>query len=371
MYLDNAATARYVPPACTRAFLDALRHKANAGRSAHRDSAALSLAIYRVRQRIRQLVDNPTAEVVFTKNCTEALNLAIRSVQYGHIVSTVTEHNSVLRPLAEMHSRGAVTYTLVAPDSPSVGVSAANIEAALQGNTRLIVVNHISNVTGVANDIAGIGRLATARGIPFLVDAAQSLGHLPISMRALGCDMLAAPAHKGLHGLQGLGFLVFGRNLHIDSLLYGGTGTDSLLTTQPHTLEGLEAGTLNGPAICALGAAIDWTEGHRQALAAHSAAFGARLVQGLGSLAGVRLYGGDNGILSIALSGLTSAQVADKLDEVGIAVRAGLHCAPLMHKFLGTTRQGLVRLSWGWNNRLTDADRVVSALGDILAQLSS
>ena len=366
MYLDNAATSRYVPPACMRAFVDAVQSKANAGRSAHRDSAALALAIYRVRRQIKQLVDNPEAEVVFTKNCTEALNLGIRWVQYGHIVSTITEHNSVLRPLAELQQLGRVTYTLVAPDGPNVGVSAANIEAALQSNTRLIVVNHVSNVTGIANDVAGIGRLATARGIPFLVDAAQSLGHMPISMRAIGCDMLAAPAHKGLHGLQGLGFLVFNHSVRPLPLLYGGTGTDSMLITQPNTLEGLEAGTLNGAAICALGAAIKWTQGHWQAIQKFSHAFGTRLYRGLGQIPRLRLYGGDNGILSLAVQGLSSAQVADKLDEMGLATRAGLHCAPMMHKFLGTVKQGLVRLSWGWNNHLYEVERIVACLQSIV-----
>lgn len=361
IYLDNAATSRYIPPCVWHTLQSALHHKANAGRGAHRDSAAMALAIYRTREAIKNLVDNAGAEVVFTKNCTEALNLAIRSLDGGHVVSTVTEHNSVLRPLHEMQLAGQITLTLVAPDDPAKGVSAAAVESALRHNTRLVVVNHVSNVTGVANDVAGIGRVVAARGIPYLVDGAQSVGHLPFSMRHIGCDMVAVPAHKGLHGLQGGGFLVVGRHVRLRPLLYGGTGTDSALLTQPTTWEGLEAGTQNAAGICALGAAIDWTMAHQTKLAAHRAAFGARLQQALGENERLRLYGGED-ILSVAVEGMTSSHVADKLDEMGIAVRAGLHCAPLMHRCLGTAKQGLVRFSWDWNNRLSDVERVAEAL---------
>lgn len=366
IYLDNAATARYVPGEVQRAFHRAIMHKANAGRGAHRDSAAMALGIYRVRQAIKELVDDPSCEVVFTKNCTEALNLAIRSHPFGHIVTTATEHNSVLRPLHEMAQAGQITLTIVSPADWQQGVRAADVEGAIRPNTRLIVVNHVSNVTGVANDVVGIGQVAAKWGIPYLIDAAQSMGHIPFSMREIACDMVAAPAHKGLYGLQGGGFLAYRRSIRLTPLLWGGTGTDSTLLTQPLGQEGLEAGTQNAAAICALGAAIRWTKDHQTQLSSHLAAYGARLLRALSSCSAVRTYGGDNGIVALSLGDLSSAFVADKLDEMGIASRAGLHCAPLMHKCLGTVKQGLVRLSWGWNNRLGEVQQVLSALETIL-----
>ncbi|MBQ4444376.1 MAG: aminotransferase class V-fold PLP-dependent enzyme [Clostridia bacterium] len=360
IYLDNAATSRYVPVEVMRAFVQAVNRKANASRGAHTDSVWLGLQIYRVREEIRRFVDNPAAEVVFTKNCTEALNLAIRSVPAGaHVVTTVTEHNSVLRPLHEMQRKGLITLSLASPASPAVGVTRRDVERHIRADTRLVVLNHVSNVTGIANDVSGVGELCAERAVPYLVDAAQSVGHFPLSMRRIGCDMLAAPAHKGLHGLQGVGFLVFNKTVRVNPLLYGGTGTDSVNVYQPMSYpEGLEAGTLDGAGVCALGAGLRWTAAHLSRVEDKETRFVARLAENLRSLEGLRVYSGVSGVVSIYRKGLSSAYLADKLSEAGVATRAGLHCAPLLHRFLGTRSEGMVRFSAGYVNRLHEADRV-------------
>ena len=364
IYLDNAATVRYVPTEVMRAFVEAVGRKANAGRGAHRDSALLGLAIYRVREQIKRLVDYPDGEVVFTKNCTEALNLAIGAVEAGaHVVSSVTEHNSVLRPLHEMARKGRITLTLVRPSAVDVGVTAAEVEGALTPHTRMVVLNHVSNVTGIANDVYGVGEVCARHGVTYLVDAAQSLGHTKVSMRRMGCDMLAAPAHKGLHGLQGVGFLVFNKRVRVRPLLYGGTGTDSLNVYQPLSYpEGLEAGTLDGAGICALGAGIDWTEAHAARIVKREQGVADRLAEGLRAFPAVHVWSGGSGIVSMYRRGLSSSYVADKLAESGVAVRAGLHCAPLMHRFLGTTAEGTVRFSAGYVNHMWEVERVLETV---------
>ena len=369
IYLDNAATVRYVPVEVMRAFVSAVNRKANASRGAHADSVWLGLQIYRVREAIKLFLVIPQAEVVFTKSCTEALNLAIRSLPAGaHVVSTVTEHNSVLRPLHELARKGKLTFDLASPRGLFEGVTREDVARLLHPNTRLVVLNHVSNVTGVANDVYGVGELCAERGIPYLVDAAQSLGHFPLSMRRIGCDMVAAPAHKGLHGLQGVGFLTFNKHIRLSPLLYGGTGTDSVNVYQPMSYpEGLEAGTLDGAGICALGAGIRWTESHMDKIAAKEQWFTHRLAERLRALQGFTVWEGQSGIVSLFRRGVSSALLADKLSEAGIAVRAGLHCAPLMHRFLSTTSEGVLRFSAGYVNHLREVDRVYDVITRALA----
>lgn len=370
IYLDNAATSRYVPEGVIKAAVRCLNRKCNAGRGSHNDSVQLGLAIYRVRRQIAALLDNDRAEVIFGGSCTQMLNLAILgATQGGHVVTTATEHNSVLRPLHELRQAGKITLTVVYPASWRKGVQAQEIENAIRSDTHMVVVNHVSNVTGIANDVVGIGAVCAKYGITYVLDAAQSIGHMPLSMRRIGCDMLAAPAHKGLHGLQGVGFLAVNKSVRLQPIWYGGTGTDSANVLQPTTMpEGLEAGTLNGAGIVALGEGIDWTQKHMDKIRRIETTVVDRLRAGLEHVPGVTLYGGGCGIVSMAIAGYSSATVADAMNDVGIAVRGGLHCAPLMHRTLGTLRDGLVRISAGYNNRPADADRVIETVQTLVRQ---
>ncbi|MBO4535270.1 MAG: aminotransferase class V-fold PLP-dependent enzyme, partial [Clostridia bacterium] len=232
-------------------------------------------------------------------------------------------------------------------------------------DTALVVVNLVSNVTGVSNDVPAIGALLSRRGIPLLVDGAQGVGHIPVDVAAWGVDMLACPAHKGLHGLSG-GFLLTNRSLA--PLLYGGTGTASQSLRQPLGVDGWEAGTQDYAGICALGKGVEWTYAHLDRLIAQEDGLIDYLLDELSSIERVKVYGHGHGILSFALEGAPSTWVADQLDERDIAVRAGLHCAPLMHRYLGTTREGLVRVSVGWDTTTRDIDRLLAALTSLARQ---
>lgn len=369
VYLDNAATCRYLPTSVIREYVAVMGAKCNPSRGSYKDAVELGLKVYNVRRLIQTKLNCPRHEVVFCKNCTEALNLSLvgyLSEVGGRVVTTVTEHNSVLRPLYRLASEGKITYTTVAPSAFGKGVGADQIASALTSDTTLVVVNAVSNVTGVANDLSGIGALCGREGIPFLVDAAQGLGHKTIDVTMLGIDMLAAPAHKGLHGLQG-GFLVTNR-LRLRPLLCGGTGTDSASLAQPLGVEGWEAGTQDNAGICAMGKGIEWTYAHLDKIVFKERRLIEYLSKELTEIPRVKVYGKGHGILSFALKGRSSSWVGDRLDEMDIAVRVGLHCAPLMHRYLGTFKDGLVRVSVGYDTTERDIDRLLDALTALARQ---
>ena len=367
VYLDHAATARYLPVSVVKEYVKVVSAKCNPGRGSYRDAVDLGLKVYRVRESIKRYLNAPRHEVVFCKNCTEALNLALLGLGLeGRVVTTVTEHNSVLRPLHHLAEEGKISYVTVSPSSPDKGVDAAAIERALTPDTSLVVVNLVSNVTGVANDLPAIGAMLSGRGVPLLVDGAQGVGHMAIDVASWGIDMLACPAHKGLHGLSG-GFLLTNRT-RLSPLLYGGTGTASHLLTQPAGVDGWEAGTQDYAGICALGKGVQWTYEHLDAIIAHEEELIDYLAERLDTLPFVQIYGRGHGILSFAMEGLPSTTVGDRLDEMGVAVRVGLHCAPLMHRYLGTTKEGLVRVSVGWDTTRRDVDRLLAALAVIARQ---
>ena len=369
VYLDNAATTRYIPAAVIKEYIARISAKCNPSRGSYRDAVELGLNVYRVRESIKRHLNAPSHEVVFCKNCTEALNLGILgylSERGGRVVTTVTEHNSVLRPLRYLEQKGKIRYTAVSPSKRGEGVRSSDVAAAISSDVRLVVVNAVSNVTGIPNDIEGIGALCSQKGIPFLVDGAQGLGHLPLNVAKCGIDMLAAPAHKGLHGLQG-GFLLTNRQ-DLTPLLYGGTGTKSLSLEQPLGVEGWEAGTQDNAGICALGKGVEWTYRHLDKIRTHEDKLIGYLSDELTRMGEVKAYGYGNGILAFALRGAPSSWVGDRLDEMGIAVRVGLHCAPLMHRYLGTTKEGLVRVSVGYDTATRDIDRLLYALDSLLAE---
>lgn len=361
VYLDNAATSRFVPKCVLKAFQEQLSNKVNPGRGGYEDSINAALEVFRTRQAILNHYGNADGKVVFTKNCTEALNLAIfGTAKKGHVISTVTEHNSVLRPLKELEKRGVIRLTLVEPDGMH-GISADTIRKHLKTDTYLICINHCSNVTGTKNDVENICRLASRYGIRTLVDDAQGAGHIRLDMKSSGIDMVASAGHKGLHGVQGTGFLTY-KGVEIKPILYGGTGTDSISVYQPESSpEGLEAGTLNTAGICALKAGIEWTEKNFSALARDNRGMTGYLLEELSLIKGTRIFSPSNscGVVSFIIQGYTSEEIADYLNQCGYEVRAGLHCAPLMHKYLKTLDTGLVRISVGRNNTMRDMEGVI------------
>lgn len=375
IYLDNAATSWPKPEKVYQAADRVFRlDSGNPGRSGHRLSLAAGRHIENTRLLAARLFNAPNpASIVFTLNTTDALNLAIKGVLVpgDHVIASSMEHNSVARPL-EALSRG-VEYTKV-DASPITGTDAGAVMAALRPNTRLIVMTHISNVTGTENPIAEIGALCRQRGILFLVDAAQSAGSRVIDVQGMNIDLLAFPGHKGLLGPQGTGGLYIREGLVLSTLREGGTGSHSENLNQPQDSPGrYESGTANTAGIAALGEGIALLlEEGVQKTGEREAALASRLIEGLAEIPGITLYGpgpGKNrsGTVSVVIDSLEPAQAALILDSsFDIAVRSGLHCAPDAHRLIGTLNTGgTVRISAGYYTTNDDIDQCLDALKEL------
>ena len=310
-------------------------------------------------------------EVIFTKNCTEALNIVVHGIlkRGDHVITTVTEHNSTLRPLYNLQKNGIIELSVINPDK-NLKINPSHVRRMIKNNTALIALNAVSNVTGVENDVGKIGAIAAEFRIPFLVDAAQAVPHVSFDMKKQGISYIACAGHKGLHGPQGTGFLALNRLAEITPLIYGGTGTNSDSVYQPHNLpESLEAGTLNAPGIIGLGESVRWTIENLDKITSKIKRLNDRIMFALKTMKNVEVYtpvGTDTGVISFNIKNLDSAETSDILNKkYDIAVRSGLHCAPLMHNFLGTLEKGAVRISIGYNNTDADAEKLIEAVRDI------
>ena len=374
IYLDNAATTfpkpRGVPEAVNRALT---QFGANPGRSAHRLSLRAAHEVWRCRERLAAFFNAPdTARIAFCLNCTDALNMAIQgSLRPGmHVITTALEHNSVLRQLAPLRRAGNISLTILPPDESGT-VSAARFAQAMTHETGLVICTHASNVTGAIQPVGEIAALCRVRGVRFVVDMAQTAGLLPIDLQAIGCDLAALPGHKGLYGPMGTGALCVAPGVELRPLRRGGTGSSSQSVYQPDELpDSLESGTLNLPGIAGLDAGIAFIAGHAAEVRGVERELLSRLLEGLAGL-GARILGpqdaeGRVGVVSFNLGSTPSTDIADALsgdDDSGcIAVRAGLHCAPLAHEHYGTLEQGAVRISLGAFNTLQDVEVALMAL---------
>lgn len=372
IYLDNAATSFPKPEQVYQAVLQAMRQIGGSpGRGGYGRALDASRVMLDTREAAARLVNcADSSRIVFTANATMALNLATTgTLQPGdHVVTSSMEHNSLLRPLFMLEKAG-VELTVVPADQQGL-VDPDQIRQALRKNTRMIAVAHVSNVTGGIQDIRQIAGIAKEAGVLMLLDAAQSVGAIPIDMQALGVDLLAAPGHKGLMGPQGTGFLAVASGVQLRPIIAGGTGSSSDQDHQPDTFpEGFEAGTHNLSGIAGLGAGLAFlletgvarVGQHEQQLAEH-------VRQRLQGMAGCRLFGPlvpeqRTGLVSLAIDGWDPAILAFYLDrEYGIAVRAGLHCAPRAHRTIGSYPTGTLRISPGWFNTLVDIETCCDAL---------
>lgn len=351
IYLDNAATTNYKPRQVVDAVTDCLtKSPYNPNRSGNKLSLVLQQKLYDTRRKLHLLLNNDSEmHVAFTSGCTAALNLAILgTARRGHIIITATEHNSVLRPVMQLKKRGFVTVSLAVPDEDG-NLSVEQIERLIRPDTYLICVSHASNVTGKAQQLAEIGRLAHERNIMLLADCAQSVGYFPLDMAKCHVDMAAIAAHKGLHAMQGAGALIFSERAIPRPITFGGTGSESHLYYQPNTIpDSLESGTLPCPAILAMNAGIDWWVANWKQNRDVVVEMQSTIYNGLRQIKGVSVYSQINksGIVAFNVGKRDSTEIADMLSEkYDIAVRGGLQCAPLMHKYLGTLSQGVVRAS--------------------------
>jgi cysteine desulfurase family protein len=380
VYFDNAATSWPKPEAVYRAVDDYMRRLgAPAGRGSYDEAAEAERLVSSCRQKIARLIGASEAKrIVFTSNGTDSLNLALHGLLKpgDHVVTTVCEHNSVLRPLRFLAEHRDVSSTHVPCDSTGV-VDPSEIENAIKPNTRLIALLHASNVTGAIQPVEEVGRIAAERKLIYLVDAAQSLGYVPVDVSRMGCHLLAAPGHKGLLGPLGTGLLYIapGIEQQLLPIRQGGTGTRSDEESAPTTLpDRYEAGNLNVPGLVGLEAGVSHllAEGVEKTREA-AQCLTQRLLDGLSPMKNITLYGprtaeGRVGVVSLNLAGYDPQELASLLDaQWSIQARAGLHCAPRMHQALGTAPGGTLRLSLGHFTSESQIDAVVAAIKEVAA----
>lgn len=376
IYLDNAATTISKPRAVIDAVAQAMCSLGNAGRGATSGALDAARTIHACRAKLARLLGCPRADhVCFTPNSTVALNTAINGVVRpgDRVVTTVLEHNSVLRPLNRLAVERGVTVEHAGCDANGV-LDYDELEQLVTPGTRAVVVTQASNVTGNAVDVARVAAVAHAAGALVIVDASQSAGTAHIDMQAMGLDVVCFTGHKGLMGPQGTGGLAVAEGIDVAPWAMGGTGVHSFDMLQP--LEWptrLEAGTLNGHGIAGLSAGLDFIEaqGGVEAIAAHERTLADRFLAGVREIPGITLYGAfdqpvRSAIVSLNVGDIDSAEISDALMQGwGIATRPGAHCAPLMHRALGTERQGIVRFSFGYFNTDEDVETAIDALRDL------
>lgn len=374
IYLDSAATSYHKPDGVARAVAEAISHMGNPGRGAHKASLDASRVVYGTREKMAELFGAEEAsQIVFTANSTESLNIAIQGlVDPGdHVITTVMEHNSVLRPLYLCQQRG-VSLTIL-PFSAAGMVTPEAIEAVIRSNTRMIVCTHGSNLTGDLNDLEAIGRVCKKHHLLFVVDASQTAGVFPIQMDSMNIDVLCFTGHKSLMGLQGTGGMCVRKGVRIRPLLVGGSGIDSYSKIHPQVMPtALEAGTLNAHGIAGLSAALDFIKKVTpDVIRQREEELTRRFVSQIKSIPGVKLYGNYEQfprapILSLNILDYDSGEIADVLaQDYGIMTRAGAHCAPLMHEALGTKSQGAVRFSFSYFNTEEEIDQAAKAIREL------
>lgn len=376
IYLDNAATTVQKPEAVIAALTRALTGMGNSGRGAYDTALSASRIIYETRQAVQRTFDVPVPErVIFTSGATQALNTAIFGVLRpgDHVVASDLDHNSVLRPLYHLQRQGVIRVDFL-PADRSGRIRPEDLNAALRPGTRLVCLCHGSNLTGNVTDPRPFADLAHSVGALLLLDASQTAGAIPVSMRELGADLLCFSGHKALMGPQGIGCLCLSREAEVAPLLYGGTGVQTELPDQPREYPTrLEAGTLNGPGIAGLKAALEELEktGIRQ-IARREQELSMTFADAVRQIDGVRLYGDFSGprtgTVCLNIRDYPSTAVADELAlSDGIAVRAGAHCVPRLHRALGTKEQGAVRFSFGWYNTVEEVQTAIEAVRRIAA----
>lgn len=374
IYLDSAATSYHKPDGVARAVAEAISHMGNPGRGAHEASLDASRVVYGTREKMAELFGAEEAsQIVFTANSTESLNIAIQGlVDPGdHVITTVMEHNSVLRPLYLCQQQG-VSLTIL-PFSAAGTVTPEAIEAVIRSNTRMIVCTHGSNLTGDLNDLEAIGRVCKKHHLLFVVDASQTAGVFPIQMDSMNIDVLCFTGHKSLMGPQGTGGMCVRKGVRIRPLLVGGSGIDSYSKIHPQVMPtALEAGTLNAHGIAGLSATLDFIKKVTpDVIRQREEELTRRFVSQIKSIPGVKLYGNYEQfprapILSLNILDYDSGEIADVLaQDYGIMTRAGAHCAPLMHEALGTKSQGAVRFSFSYFNTEEEIDQAANAIREL------
>lgn len=371
IYMDNAATTMRKPPEVAEAVAKAMNAMGNAGRGTNDASLNAARLIYDTREKLADFfgAEDPK-QIVFTSNSTESLNTAIKGVLEpgDHVVTTMLEHNSVLRPLYEMEEKG-VSLTFVQSDKKG-NISYTEMEEAIQENTKAIICTHASNLTGNKIDLQRVGEMAKRHHVLFIVDASQTAGVYPIHVQEMQIDILCFTGHKALLGPQGTGGMYVRKGLQVRPLKSGGSGVQTYNKKHPTDMPiALEAGTLNGHGIAGLNASMSYLQkvGIDQ-IRERELSYMWQFYDGVKDISGVQIYGDFETkercpIVTLNIGEYDSAEVSDELLETyGICTRPGAHCAPLMHKALGTVEQGAVRFSFSHYNTKEEVETAIEAI---------
>lgn len=369
IYLDNAATTRKTP---LKTMLEIIKsiviYNANPSRGSHKASVKAGIKVLSCREHLKQFVNAPTsAKVVYTYNCTEAINIALFGClnEHDHVIISTFEHNAVVRTLHQLKQKN-ITYSVVKPDCYN-NITIEEIKKHLTPNTKLIVINHTSNVTGTTTNLKPIGDFCKENNILFMVDGAQSAGHETIDVTKNNINLLCLAGHKGLFGTQGIGALII-NNANPAPLKFGGSGTNSLSPEMPEYYpDKLEAGTINLLGIMALDGGISFVEKHQQKINKKTLKLATTLYSYLKQNPSIILYSTciKSGVISFNFKNKATDEVVNFLNEHGICVRGGLHCAPLAHKQINTLNTGTVRVSISYFNTMYEIKKLIKVLKKI------
>lgn len=377
IYMDNAATTMQKPQQVIDAVAAAMCSMGNAGRGAHAASLGAARTIYDAREKLACFfhAENPK-QIAFTMNSTESLNIALKGVLNpgDHVITTMLEHNSVLRPLYELQEKG--TELTILKSNPQGTLDYEDFEKAIKENTKAIVCTHGSNLTGNLVDVKRVGEIAKKHGFLFIVDASQTAGVFPIDVQEMGIDILCFTGHKGLLGPQGTGGIYVREGLTVRPLLCGGSGVQTYNKKHPSEMPtALEAGTLNGHGIAGLDAAVEYLmETGIDTIREREQELMWRFYEGVKDIPGVKVYGDFStrercAIVTLNIGDYDSSEVSDELlMTYGISTRAGGHCAPLMHEALGTVEQGAVRFSFSHYNTDEELNTAIQAVKEMAAE---
>ncbi len=388
IYFDNAATSRYKPKCVIDALVEETKNSANASRGAHNDAINLGYKIFQTRENMKKYFNAYGYSVIFTKNCSEALNLAIigSAKRGGHVITTCYQHNSVLRALSYLEQAKSVKWDAVffkdnlqkvenlvnsnvKFKNEDVKINIEDVEKLITPSTYMLIVNHISNVTGEEEDLEEYAYLCKKYSLKLLIDGAQSVGHKLIDLEKLNATFLCSSGHKGLMGAQGTGFLVVKSEEKLSPISFGGTGTKSKDIIQPReNFEDYEVGTLNSAGIVALNNAINFNLQNFNLINSKIESL-TKILKSCKFNNNVIIYSPEdtlNGIFTFNVKNMPSDMTAKILNEkYSIAIRSGFHCAPLVHKSLNTYNSGAVRVSIGYNNSLSDVYKLIAAIEEI------
>ena len=378
-YFDNSATSNPKPKAVLEKVQEALIYfNGNPGRSGYKKAVEIDRAIYNVRVKIAEFFNiKDPLKIAFTSNASESLNFAVKGAELSdcHIISSVLEHNSVLRPLHYLRDEKNVSLSFVSPHKDSEDFL-KEIKSLINEKTKAIVLNHISNVTGYIADIEAVGKLCKEKNLLFIVDAPQSAGFLKIDVEKFNIDILCFTGHKSLFGIQGTGGIYVREGISLNPLLEGGTGSFSKLPRQPKRMpELLECGTLNTPGILSLGAGIDFINSvGLENIKNHEYALTKRFIDKISEIENITIYGYKDifrgAVVSLNIKNISSSDLSAVLDEeFNICTRSGFHCASLAHKFYDTYETGMVRFSFGYFNTAEEIDYAAEALKEICSEL--